>query len=189
MKTLTAPKPGDLFYIPALNASDEPGFVIARYIEFIPPALGHLIEVFGKFYTRIPVSISEIDTSKRLFRPIFCSMRFSGIPRWKILFSDPNYQKTTSGYDEIQFAFDSEIWIGGVSKPAKERQLTDIEPSICWRMHHIIFRVIAHLRGALAENEPMDYERLPNDLRVDSPVASERVNKAVASAQALFKTN
>ena len=189
MKTLTAPKPGDLFYIPALNASDEPGFVIARYIEFIPPALGHLIEVFAKFYTKIPASISEIDTSKRLFRPIFCSMSFSGIPRWKILFCDPNYKKTISGYDQIQFAFDSEIWIGGVSESATEQQLVNIEPSICWRMHHIIFRVIAHLRGALTENEPMDYERLPVDLRIDSSIALERVNKAIISAQALFKAN
>ncbi|AZF18672.1 Imm26 family immunity protein [Pseudomonas sp. R3-18-08] len=189
MKTLTAPKPGDLFYIPAVNASDEPGFVIARFIELIPPALGHLIEVFAKFHTQIPESINDIDTSKRLFRPIFCSMRFSGIPRWKILFSDPNYQKAISRYDEIQFAFDSEIWTGGVSKPASERQLANIEPSICWRMDHLIFRVIAHLRGALAENEPMDYERLPPDLRVDSTAASERVNKAVISAQALFKAH
>ncbi|AZF50419.1 MULTISPECIES: hypothetical protein [unclassified Pseudomonas] len=56
-------------------------------------------------------------------------------------------------------------------------------------MDHLIFRVIAHLRGALAENEPMDYERLSPDLRVDSTAASERVNKAVISAQALFKAH
>jgi hypothetical protein len=186
MKNLTTPKPGDLFYIPALNASDEPGFVIARYIELIPPALGHLIEVFAKFYKKIPSSINEVDTSKRLFRPIFCSLRFSGIPRWKILFSDPDYKKSSSGYDAIQFAFDSEIWVGGISKPATEQQLANIEPSICWRMHHIIVRVIAHLHGALAENELMEYERLPEDLRVDSAIASERVNKAVLGAQALF---
>lgn len=95
MTDLKAPKPGDLFYIPALNANDEPGFVIARYIELIPPALGHLIEVFGHFYTQIPASIEQVDTSRRLFRPIFCSMRFSGIPRWKILFSDPGYKNPT----------------------------------------------------------------------------------------------
>ncbi len=186
MKTLKSPKPGDLFYIPALNSSDETGFVIARYIELIPPALGHLIEVFAKFYTQIPVSLSEVDTSKRLFRPIFCSMLFSEIPRWKILFSDPDYKKESSGYDEIQFAFESEIWVGGVSKPATEQQLNNIEPSICWRMHHIIFRVIAHLRGAISDAEPMDYEKLPPDLRIDSTIASERVNKAALSAQALF---
>ena len=186
MKTLKAPKPGDFFYIPALNASDEPGFVIARYIELIPPALGHLIEVFAKFHTQIPASISEVDTSKRLFRPIFCSMRFSDIPRWKILFSDPDYKKSSSGYDRIQFAFESEIWTGGVSKPASEQQLENVEPSVCWRMHHIIFRVIAHLRGALNENEAMDDERIPHDLRVDSAIASERVNKAILNAQELF---
>lgn len=186
MKILKAPKPGDLFYVPALNASDEPGFVMARYIELIPPALGHLIEVFAKFHTQIPTSISEVDTSKRLFRPIFCSMRFSDIPRWKILFSDPDYKKSTSGYDRIQFAFESEIWTGGVSKPASEEQLVNIEPSICWRMHHIIFRVIAHLRGALTENDAMDYEHIPDDLRIDSVTASERVNKAVLHTQELF---
>lgn len=65
MKTLKSPKPGDLFYIPALNASDETGFVIARYIELIPPALGHLIEAFAKFYTQIPESMSEINKGDR----------------------------------------------------------------------------------------------------------------------------
>lgn len=36
MQALKTPKPGDLFYIPALDAADAPGFVIARYIELIP---------------------------------------------------------------------------------------------------------------------------------------------------------
>ncbi|MGY2373662.1 hypothetical protein ACW9IB_04075 [Pseudomonas sp. SDO524_S393] len=161
--------------------------MIARYIELIPPALGHLIEVFAKFHTQIPTSIGEVDTSKRLFRPIFCSMRFSDIPRWKILFSDPDYKKSSSGYDRIQFAFESKIWTGGVSKPASEEQLANIEPSTCWRMNHIIFRVIAHLRGALTEDEPMDYERLPHDLRINSVTASERVNKSALHAQELFE--
>lgn len=59
MTDLTAPKPGDLFYFPAVNANDEPGFVIARYIELIPPVLGHLIEVFAHFCTKIPASIED----------------------------------------------------------------------------------------------------------------------------------
>ena len=188
MTVLKAPKPGDLFYIPALNANDEPGFVIARYIELIPPALGHLIEVFAHFYTQIPASIEEVDMSRRLFRPIFCSMRFSGIPRWKILFSDPGYKKSDSHYDKIQFAFERRVWMGGTSHPATADQLSGIEPPICWRMDHIVFRVIAHLRGAIKENECMGHFDLPEDLRVDNNAALDRVNKAAHSMQLLFKS-
>ncbi|QNH14675.1 hypothetical protein [Xanthomonas sp. SI] len=186
MKALRAPKPGDLFYIPAVDAADAPGFVIARCIELIPPALGHLIEVFADFHRQIPASIAQVDTSRRLFRPIFCSLRFSAIPRWKILFSDPGYEKSDSRYDDIQFAFETDIWIGGASHPATADRLAGIEPSICWRMDHLMFRVIAHLRGAIAENACMEYSALPEDLRVDSEVALERVRKAAHNMQTLF---
>jgi hypothetical protein len=186
MKILKSPKPGDLFYIPAVDASETPGFVIARYIELIPPALGHLVEVFARFYTHIPSSIAEVDTSHRLFRPIFCSMRFSDIPRWKILFSDPDYKKTSSNYESIQFAFGSKIWIGAHIQAATPEQLSGVEPSICWRMDHIIYRVIAHLRHALNENDCMGHFELPEDLRVGNDVAFERVNKAAHSMQELF---
>lgn len=186
MKILKSPKPGDLFYIPALDASDTPGFVIARYIEFIPPALGHLIEVFARFYTHIPNSIDEVDTSHRLFRPIFCSMRFSGIPRWKILFSDPDYIKASSDYDTIQFVFGSKIWSGARIQIATSEQISSVEPSICWRMDHIIYRVIAHLRNALNNNDCMGHFELPEDLRIGSDVALERVNKAAQSMKELF---
>ena len=123
MTDLTAPKPGDLFYFPAVNANDEPGFVIARYIELIPPALGHLIEVFAHFYTQIPASIEQVDTSRRLFRPIFCSLRSSGIPRWKILFSDPGYKKPSSHYEKIQFAF-IKANLDGWYQPSSDRRTT-----------------------------------------------------------------
>lgn len=186
MKALRAPKPGDLFYIPAVDAADAPGFVIARYIEFMPPALGHLIEVFAEFHTRIPASIAQVDTSRRLFRPIFCSLRFSAIPRWKILFSDPRYTRSDSRYEEIQFAFGTDIWSGGHSHPASADRRSGVEPSICWRMDHLVFRVIAHLRGAIAKHACMEYAALPEDLRVDNDVAFERVKRAAASMQKLF---
>ncbi|WP_369914996.1 hypothetical protein AB8810_22290 [Xanthomonas sp. NCPPB 3005] len=186
MKALKAPKPGDLFYIPAVDAADAPGFVIARYIELIPPALGHLVEVFADFHTQIPASIAQVDRSRRLFRPIFCSLRFSAIPRWKILFSDPGYTKADSRYDAIQFAFETDLWIGGTSHPATAERLAGIEPSICWRMDHLMIRVIAHLRGAIAENACMEHFALPEDLRVDSEVALERVRKAAHNMQTLL---
>ncbi|MBN6149116.1 hypothetical protein JR065_02085 [Xanthomonas sp. AmX2] len=186
MKALRAPRPGDLFYVPAVDATDAPGFVIARYIELIPPALGHLIEVFADFHTHIPASMAQVDTSRRLFRPILCSLRFPGMPRWKILFSDPAYARSDSGYDRIQFAFDTDLWIGGASHPATADRLAGVEPSVCWRMDHVMFRVIAHLRGAIAENACMEHFALPDDLRVDSEVARERVRKAAHGMQTLL---
>lgn len=108
------------------------------------------------------------------------------MPRWKILFSDPGYTKADSRYDAIRFAFESELWIGGASHPASAEQLAGVEPSICWRMDHVVFRVIAHLRGAIAENACMEHFALPEDLRVDSEVALERVRKAAHSMQILL---
>lgn len=57
MRPLIKPGPGDIFYIPALKITDADGFVLARYIEFIKPNLGHLIEVFEKFYIKPPERI------------------------------------------------------------------------------------------------------------------------------------
>ena len=78
--------------------------------------------------------------------------------------------------------------MGGTSHPATAEQLSGIEPSICWRMDHIVFRVIAHLRGAIEENACMEHFDLPEDLRVDSSVALDRVNKVAHSMQLLFKS-
>ncbi|MGT42416.1 hypothetical protein D9F98_23720 [Escherichia coli] len=180
MKLLIKPNPGDLFYIPALNALDVNGFVLARYIEFIKPNLGYLIEVFEHFYTEPPEKKSDVDRSERLFKPIFCSMRFSDIPKWKILFSDPSYDKSKSGYERISFAFDSSIWIGGVSKKATSEQLINIEPSICWRMEHIVFRTIAHLKGLIPKNGIMDYHQLPVEYRIGNEIAKKRVQEISA---------
>lgn len=40
-------------------------------------------------------------------------------------------------------------------------------------MDHGVFRVIAHLRGAIAEDACMEHVALPEDLRVDSEAALE----------------
>lgn len=177
MKSLIKPNPGDLFYIPAIGILNQEGFVIARYIELIKPNLGHLIEVFDHFYTEPPKDISDVKTTERLFRPIFCSMRFADIPRWKKLFSDPDYDKSESGYEQISFAFGQNIWIGGETKMATPEQLVNIEPSICWRMSHIIFRVMAHLKGSLSKDEVMDYHKLPVEYRVDDDGAIKTVHE------------
>lgn len=187
MKPLIKPEPGDLFYIPALNISDVNGFVLARYIEFIKPNLGYLIEVFEHFYTKPPEKKSDVDMSGRLFRPIFCSMRFSDIPKWKILFSDLDYDKSKSGYERISFAFDGSIWTGGVSKKVKSEQLINIEPSICWRMDHIVFRTIAHLKGLVQKNDVMDYHQLPTEYRVDNEIAKRRVREISELMDKKFK--
>lgn len=49
MKLLIKPEPGDFFYIPAVDEFNVDEFFITRYIEYIKPNLGHLIEVFKKF--------------------------------------------------------------------------------------------------------------------------------------------
>lgn len=64
-----------------------------------------------------------VDTSRRLFRPIFCSLRSSGIPSWKILFSDPGYKKPNSHYDKIQFAF-IKANLDGWYQPSSDRRTT-----------------------------------------------------------------
>lgn len=176
MKPLTKnAKPGDLFYIPAMNKEGKSGFVIGRYIELIPTNVGHLIEVFARFYTERPQSIDEVDKSQRLFRPIMCSLRFSEIPRWKVLFSDPDYDKSQSDYDNIAIAFDTKLWIGGKSRGALKVELGEFEDSTCWRMHHIVFRVNAHLAGIFGPNDWYDYHLVPKGQRVDDSQAKEKV--------------
>ncbi|PWN61204.1 Imm26 family immunity protein [Chryseobacterium viscerum] len=189
MKSLMKPKPGDLFYIPSISQSNENGFVIARYIEFIKPNLGHLIEVFDHFYTEPPKSISDVDTSKRLFQPIFCSMRFAAdIPRWKILFGNPEYDKSESNYKDITFVFDRSLWVGGETKGIETDEMQNIEPSICWRMDHIIFRVLNHLKGFLSNDEVMDYDKIPMEYRQDNEIAQKRVNEIAEIMHDKFKS-
>ncbi|MGH1517283.1 hypothetical protein [Chryseobacterium sp. JK1] len=188
MKSLMKPKPGDLFYIPSINQLNENGFVIARYIEFMTPNLGHLIEVFDHFYTEPPKKISDVYTTKRLFQPIFCSMRFSGIPRWKILFSNPEYDKSESSYKNITFEFDGSIWMGGESIITENQELQNIEPSICWRMDHIILRVLYHLKGFLANNEIMDYDKIPMEYSMDNELTGEKILEMAKMTDNKFKS-
>jgi|GEM_PF-1244188 len=181
-------KQGDLFYIPAMNKEGKSGFVIGRYIELIPTNVGHLIEVFAKFYTERPESLAEVDKNQRLFRPIMCSLRFAEIPRWKILFGDPGYDKSQSDYDSIAIAFDTKLWIGGKSRSATKDELREFEDSTCWRMHHIVFRVNAHLAGIFGPNDRYDYHRVPKGQRVDDPAAKEEVIALAEAMDARFKS-
>lgn len=176
MKLLNAAvKPGDLFYIPAIDKTGDHGFVIGRYIELIKPNLGHLIEVFSAFHTTPPACLDDVDTSSRLFRPVMCSLAFQLIPRWKILFSDPCYDKSLSNYQDIAIAFHRELWKGGVIVPLEDKDYPAYEDATCWRMHHLVFRVNAHLAGLLGPNDAYDYHCLPTDQRVDSLEAEARV--------------
>ena len=172
MKTLANPRAGDIFYIPAIDGSSRGGFVLARYIDAIGKA-GYLIEVFSKFYLVPPGKLSDVDTSQRLFRPIMCSMSFRNLPNWKILFHDSSYTKSQSSFDEIKISFDDEIWAGGKSSKATDRELAKHEPSICWRMDHLIFRVNSHLKGEFTADERYDYYRTPE--KQDDPAAIAKV--------------
>lgn len=161
--------PGDLFYIPACDDDREPGFVIARYICEVEPNLGALIEVFDRFYTSLPATINEVDRSRRLFRPIMISGYFrKPFPRWKILFSDPGYDKSQSDYDNIGFAFrfSKELWLGNRIRPATDEELAAYEEAICWSADNIITRVIAHLTGVFGPEERYEYHRLPDCLKI-----------------------
>jgi len=180
-------KPGDLFYVPAMNEEGKSGFVIGRYIELVPTNVGHLIEIFARFYTEPPQSIDEIDKSQRLFRPIMCSLRFAEIPRWKILFSDPGYDKSQSDYSNIAIGFHTKLWIGGKSRNSTMDELRNFEDSTCWRMHHIVFRVNAHLAGIFGPNDWYDYHRVPKGQRVDDPAAEEQVIALAEEMDARFK--
>jgi hypothetical protein len=189
MKLLNAAvKPGDLFYIPAIDKHGDHGFVIARYIELIKPALGHLIEVFSRFYTTPPASLEEVDTASRLFRPVMCSLAFHNMPRWKILFSDPSYDKSRSGYQHIAIAFERALWKGGLSLPLDDKDYPAYENATCWRMHHLVFRVNAHLAGLLGPDDGYDYHRLPAEARVDSPQAQAAVVDLEARIDQLSRT-
>ena len=189
MKLLNASvQPGDLFYIPAIDQTGDYGFVIARYIELIKPNLGHLIEVFSAFHTTPPACIEDVDTSSRLFRPVMCSLAFQLIPRWKILFSDPSYDKSRSGYQDIAIAFERELWKGGICLPLEDEDYRACEDATCWRMHHLIFRVNAHLAGLLGPNDAYDYHSLPANQRVDSPEAQARVIDVAATIDRLSRS-
>ena len=178
--------PGDLFYIPAMNKTGEYGFVMARYIEDFK-GVGCLIEVFAHFYMEPPKSLNEVDKKRRLFRPIACSFAFSEIPRWKILFNDPSYNKSQSDYDNLAIAFPEYFWIGGIRHDATPDQLKGLEKSTCWRMHHIIFRVNAHLAGIFHPNDCYTFHGMPLEMRSDNPEAEAKVFALAQAMDEKFK--
>ena len=180
-------QPGDIFYIPGMNKEGDYGFVLARYIELIPTNVGHLIEVFAKFYTIPPTSIEDVDKTHRLFRPIMFDMYFQRIPKWKVLFSDPGYDKSQSDYTNIGIAFHTNLWLGGNCKPATREQLNKFEASECWRTHHIMLRVNAHLSGLFGPEEEYDYSRIPKGQRVDDPGVVEKVIAVAEEIDGRFK--
>jgi len=182
-------RPGDLFYIPACRETDQQGFVIARLIENVPGNLGYLVEVFENFYVTLPSSREDVDIRNRLFKPVLCSFRFSEVPKWRVLFSDPDYDRTQSGYDAIKFLFHSSLWVGGkeIAKSQLGGSLSRIEEAVCWRTLHLIFRVNAHLAGVLGADEPYDHDRLPSDLREDNPAAIARVISLAQAMDEKFK--
>ncbi|AVD85634.1 Imm26 family immunity protein [Pseudomonas sp. SWI6] len=177
--------PGDFFCIPALSEMDGKGFVMARYIGAVSGNAGYLIEVFKKFYKALPADIGEVDTSERLFRPVLCSFNFPEIPRWRVVFHDPDYDRSKSGYQDIVLEFVPYLWVGGEKQPKGiKSEGKGFERSICWRTLHLIFRVNAHLAGRFESDEPYDYHKLNAAERVDAPDAVSDVIALAESVEA-----
>jgi hypothetical protein len=158
-------KPGDLFAIPAHDKDGNVGFVICRHIGAGPPL--PLFEVFSKFYTECPKSLSEVDTTTRLFRPVMMLISFhkQTIPRgnkWRILFSDPDYQPEQSGYKNIQIGFPESghvlfgLWEGGVDKRVSKSEVLAVEDATAWQPPNLCIRVTAHLAGLIGPEETYD---------------------------------
>jgi hypothetical protein len=175
-------KPGDVLCIPALDGRWQSGFVLGRYIEKMEPNIGHLIEVFQTFHKSLPVRVDRVNTSDRLFRPIFCSLRFSEIPAWRVVQRSTDYTKADSAYEAIAFAFQHQLWLGGRVRDASPAELLAAEPATCWRMPHVLFRIHYHLAGIFDRNERYDYNKVPDAERLDNEAAKRRV---LSSAQCL----
>ncbi|MFF7106233.1 hypothetical protein [Pseudomonas sichuanensis] len=186
-------RPGSVFYIPALNREKEIGFVLARYVEHVEPNAGFLIEVFSKFYLVPPKSLAEVDMAHKLFRPILCSMRFAEIPRWRVLFEDPQYDRSCSGYADITFEYYADLWVGGamIKKSPSDQGFSQgvnaLEWSTCWRMHHIVFRVNACLAGFFDQEEAYDNSKLPECMQVGNKEAGDAVVALAKQVDELFK--
>lgn len=184
---------GSIFYMPALSHDKKVGFVLARYIEHVESNAGFLIEVFSRFYSVPPRSLAEVDMADRLFRPILCSMRFSEIPRWKVLFEDPQYDKSCSGYADITFEYYSNFWVGGatIKKSPSDQGFSQgsnaLEWSTCWRMHHIVFRVNACLAGFFGQEEAYDNNKLPECMQIGNQEAGGAVIALAKQVDELFK--
>ncbi|MFB1635378.1 hypothetical protein [Pseudomonas sp. AP-1] len=186
-------KPGSIFYIPALNRDKQSGFVLARFIEHVESNAGFLIEVFSKFYSLPPKSLSEVEMSERLFRPILCSLRFSEIPRWKVLFEDLQYEPSSSGYADIVLEYHSDLWIGGnmIKKKLTDQGFSQganaLEWATCWRMHHIVFRVNACLAGYFEPEEAYDDAKLPESMQIGNKEAGDVVVLLARKIDDFFK--
>jgi hypothetical protein len=167
--------PGDLFYIPAMNKLKEPGVVIGRSIDY-SKAVGHLVEVFDSFHAKPLDDLIDVRKIERLFRPVYCDLYFSPMPRWRIFHSDPNYDKEMSNYSAISIVFlDGDICTGDQSRSASQSELEKIEPATTWRMDHLIFRVNAHLAGIFKKDELFDYHKMPPEYRVDNEITKTQV--------------
>jgi hypothetical protein len=163
-------KPGDIFAIPAHNATGEIGFVACRHIalKFDVP----LFEVFRRFYTAPIPSLAEADTSARLFRPVMMLLTFDkiGIPtkdKWRILFSDPNYDKSQSNFEKIQIGYLHgggpdlyTLWEGGVDRRVPFEIVSKVEAAEWWVPMHISMRVSAHLAGLIGPTEQYSYYKV-----------------------------
>lgn len=158
--------PGDIFAIPAHNATGVIGFVACRHIalKFDVP----LFEVFSRFYTTPIPSLAEVDTSERLFRPVMMLLQFGAISiptkdKWRILFSDPTYDKRLSNFENIQIGYLHgggpdlyTLWEGGVDRRVPLEIVSKVEAAQWWLPGQVSMRVSAHLAGLIGPEETYD---------------------------------
>jgi hypothetical protein len=152
-------KPGDIFYIPVYQSDETMGFVLARHISYHSGL--NVAEIFSKFYTYLPLSIDQVDFSKRLFRPVFCSLEYyktTTSKKWRILFSDKNYEKSQSNYDSITIVSpEGEYFIKSKSFIGGKDELTTQEDTTIWMPLDLSIRASAHLNGFFGCNEKFDW--------------------------------
>jgi len=160
---------GDLFCVPAIDKTEKHGFVIGRFIETTPENLGYLIEIFKKFYVTPPSSLKDVDRSERLFRPILTSLSFVNIPRWHVILHDPDYEKSQSEYNNIGFAFNTVLWLGGKDAPLPRNSDELYEPPTNWSPIQVIWRACLHLKGIFQADDVFEFTKIPQNMRINNP--------------------
>jgi hypothetical protein len=152
MQTLKV-KPGDLVRVPIAAEGD---FLVCRVISE-ENVNAHLVEIFRRVWPGDTKKVDPTQLGDRLFRPVFLKFMFTKIPKWKVLQSDVSYDKSMSGYERIQIAFDSslppELWQAGRTRSSNINELQGLEPSIVWFPEKILKRVQAHLEGSLGPDD------------------------------------
>ena len=104
------------------NENFIPPYAFGRLILFEPFSKFKIIETF-KYYGEMTNDIEMIIKSGRLFEPIVV-MDYLYKNRWRIIYSDKNFDKESAGFSEIRFSqgFDTLVWEGGKTRAIKKEE-------------------------------------------------------------------